>query len=70
MDLLSAIFPYIMAFTLAAVLATLAVGVVSMFRGGGFNAKYSNKLMRLRVILQAVALALFAIFMMFFHQSS
>lgn len=32
-----------------------------MARGGEFNKKYSNKLMQLRVILQAVALILFAI---------
>jgi len=46
------------------------VGVASMFRGGEFNRKYANKLMRLRVLLQALALLLFAIFMLFFrHQS-
>ncbi len=43
------------------------VGVGAMFKGGEFNRKYSNKLMRLRVLLQAVALLLFAIFMLFFR---
>ena len=28
-----------------------------MFRGGDFGRSYSNKLMRLRVLLQAVAIA-------------
>jgi len=50
---------------MGAVLIVLLVGVASMFRGGDFNRKYSNKLMRLRVLLQALALVLFAIFMLF-----
>ena len=37
---------------LAAVLIVLAVGVISMIRGGEFNRKYANKLMQLRVLLQ------------------
>ena len=40
---------------LFAVVATLAVGIYSLFRGGDFGRTYSNKLMRLRVLLQAVA---------------
>jgi len=50
---------------MAAVVVVLLVGVGSMFRGGDFNRKYSNKLMRLRILLQALALILFAIFMLF-----
>ena len=52
---------------IAAVFATLGVlifGVVTMLRGGPFNAKYSNKLMRMRIVCQAVALALFALLML------
>ncbi len=41
-----------------AVVAVLFTGIVSMVRGGEFNAKWSNKLMRWRVALQAVALVL------------
>jgi hypothetical protein len=33
-------------------LAALMVGVVSMGKAGEFNRKYSNKLMRLRVMFQ------------------
>ncbi|NBB82554.1 MAG: twin transmembrane helix small protein [Alphaproteobacteria bacterium] len=44
-----------------AVLASLATGVVGMARGGDFNAKYGNKLMRARVVLQGVALLFFAL---------
>jgi len=49
--------------TMAAVLATLITGVVGMARGGEFNRLYGNKLMRLRVILQAVAIAFLALAM-------
>jgi len=43
---------------LIAVAAVLVLGVVSMFRGGAFNRKYGNILMRWRVGLQALAVAL------------
>ena len=50
---------------LAAVLAVLAVGVVAMLRGGDFNRKYGNKLMRARVAAQALAIALvFALYLL------
>ncbi|MFT6581234.1 MAG: twin transmembrane helix small protein [Alphaproteobacteria bacterium] len=50
----------------AAVLATLGVlvvGIVGMARGGEFNKRYSNKLMRLRILTQGVAIVLFIILM-------
>jgi hypothetical protein len=40
---------------LVAVFLTLCVGIYSLFRGGEFGRSYSNKLMRLRVVLQFVA---------------
>jgi hypothetical protein len=40
---------------LAAVFITLCVGIYSLFRGGDFARSYSNKLMRLRVLLQFLA---------------
>jgi hypothetical protein len=46
----------------AATLAVLVVGVISMFRGGQFNSKYSNKLMRMRVITQLIAVLLIGAF--------
>jgi len=58
-------FTYLIFAAMAAVVVVLLVGVGSMFRGGDFNRKYSNKLMRLRILLQALALILFAIFMLF-----
>ena len=63
------LFSWLVGIAMAAVLVVLIAGVASMFRGGEFNRKYANKLMRLRVLLQALALVLFAIFMLFFrHQ--
>lgn len=64
METLSAVFPYVIGLALAAVVAALAAGIVAMVRGGEFNKKYSNKLMRLRIGLQALALVLFALFML------
>ncbi len=49
---------------LVATLAVLAAGMVAMVRGGEFNKKYGNKLMRARIAAQAVAIAiLLALFM-------
>ena len=41
----------------------LFLGLFSMARGGSFNAKYGNLLMRLRVIVQGIAAALIALAM-------
>lgn len=47
--------------SMVAVFAVMIVGMVAMTKGGAFNEKYGNKLMRLRVILQGIAIALFAL---------
>jgi hypothetical protein len=39
----------------------LVIGILLMARGGEANRKYGNKLMTLRVILQALALGAFAL---------
>ncbi len=44
--------------TLIAVLIVLFTGIASFIAGGEFNRKYANKLMRLRVAAQAVAVIL------------
>ncbi len=41
--------------SLVAVLVALAVGLFALFKGGEFGRSYSNKLMRLRVLLQFIA---------------
>ena len=45
-------------------LGVLLVGVIGMSKGGEFNRKYGNKLMRLRVISQFITLGLIALFAM------
>lgn len=41
--------------SIALVFIVLCVGIFAMFRGGEFNRTWSNKLMRLRVAMQFVA---------------
>jgi uncharacterized membrane protein SpoIIM required for sporulation len=43
---------------IAAVAITLGFGIYSLFRGGDYAKSNSNRLMRLRVLLQAVAVVL------------
>lgn len=40
------------------VLVVLGIGIFSLARGGAFRENWSNKLMRLRVLLQAIAIVL------------
>ncbi|MAK83472.1 twin transmembrane helix small protein [Phenylobacterium sp.] len=49
------IFALLIPASLLAVTLTLGVGIYALFRGGDFGRSYSNKLMRLRVVLQAAA---------------
>lgn len=51
------IFSYLIPAALFAVAAVLALGIYALFRGGEFGRSYSNKLMRLRVVMQAIAVA-------------
>ncbi len=50
------IFTWLIPLALAAVFITLCFGIYSLFRGGDFARSYSNRLMRLRVVLQFVAI--------------
>ncbi len=61
MELLSALLKVLIGIALAATVVVLFAGVVSMARGGNFNARWGNKLMRLRVIVQGAAVALLAV---------
>jgi len=49
---------------LFATLGTLFVGVFSMGRGGDFNKRNSNRLMRLRVILQGCTILVFVLYLL------
>ena len=51
------IFSFLIPAALIAVSSVLALGIYALFRGGDFGRSYSNKLMRLRVVMQAVAIA-------------
>ncbi len=53
---MSQVFDFLVPVALLAVLLALAAGLYALFRGGDFGRSYSNKLMRLRVVLQFVAI--------------
>ena len=50
-------------FAMLATLGVLFFGIITMARGGDFNLKYGNRIMRARIVLQALALLIFAIIM-------
>ena len=45
-----------------AVVAVLLVGIGGFARGGEFNRKYANKIMRLRLLAQFIAVVLIVLF--------
>jgi hypothetical protein len=51
------IFSFLIPLSLIAVTTVLGFGIYALFRGGDFGRSYSNKLMRLRVLMQAIAIA-------------
>ena len=53
---------YVVAGACLAVLVVLLVGVAGFARGGDFNRKYANKIMRLRLLAQFVAVLLILLF--------
>ncbi|MEX0759223.1 MAG: twin transmembrane helix small protein [Tistlia sp.] len=54
----------LVALAMVITLGVLFTGLFSMARGGDFNAKYGNRLMRARIVAQGVAIALFALAML------
>ena len=60
---MSGLFVALVVIAMIATLGVLIAGVIGMATGGDFNKRYANKLMRARIICQAVALLLFAILM-------
>ena len=67
MEAFEAVFPMLIIIALIAVLIVLGIGVIAMLRGGNFNRRYGNKLMRLRVLLQALAIILILLFVALFQ---
>jgi hypothetical protein len=63
------VFDYLIYAALAAVATVLALGIYSLFRGGDFGRSWSNKLMRLRVLTQAVAVAVLVLAVWWRNQS-
>ncbi|GAB5435426.1 MULTISPECIES: twin transmembrane helix small protein [Roseobacteraceae] len=45
-----------------AVVLVLAIGIGGFGAGGKFNAKYANKMMRLRILFQAIAVILIVLY--------
>lgn len=50
---------------LGATVAALVFGLFSLFKGGEFNAKYGNKAMQWRILLQGIAIVLFTLILIF-----
>lgn len=53
---------YVIVLAMLAVLAVLATGIGGFARGGEFNRRNGNRMMRWRLIAQAVAVALIMLF--------
>jgi hypothetical protein len=53
---------YLMLASMFAVLVVLVIGLGGFTGGGAFNKKHGNKLMRLRLALQAIAVLLIVIY--------
>lgn len=51
-------FDYLIFAALATVATVLALGIFALFRGGDYGRSWSNRLMRLRVLTQAIAVAI------------
>lgn len=52
---------------IVAVVVVLAIGLAGFVAGGEFNRKYGNRMMRLRILFQAIAVA--AILLLIFLRS-
>ena len=61
MDFFIKIAPILIFIGLILVFIVLVIGLISMLAKGDFNKKYSNKLMRIRVITQGIVILIFAL---------
>ena len=53
---MAAIFQWLVPVSIGLVFVVLCVGIFAMMRGGEFNRSWSNKLMRLRVLMQFITI--------------
>jgi hypothetical protein len=60
------VFPILVVLAMLGALGSLGFGLISMARGD--NPQRSNKLMRSRVLFQALAILFFVLFMLLFRQ--
>lgn len=58
---MSGFLPILIVIAILATVGVLMVGLFAMARGGKFNSKYSNKLMRARIVFQFLAVILIVI---------
>lgn len=58
---MSTFFFILMGIAMAMTLIILFTGLIAMARGGAFNDRWGNRLMRWRIMAQAIALILFII---------
>ena len=56
------IFYLVVVVSILLVLVILMIGLGSFTKGGEFNRKYANKIMRMRIIAQAVAVILIILY--------
>ncbi len=61
MELLSGLLKVLVGIALVVTVGALVAGVVAMARGGSFNARWGNKLMRMRIVAQGAAVVLLAV---------
>ena len=67
---MDAFFDIALPLALLAVFLTLCAGIYTLFRGGDFARSHSNKLMRLRVVLQFVAVLVLMGALWFYRQGT
>ena len=51
----STVLPFVLVVSMVLALLMVVVGVIAMAKNGNFNKKHSNKLMRMRVLFQGIA---------------
>lgn len=61
MEFFSKVIPIMIVVGLILTFVILIIGLISMLSKGDFNKKYSNKLMRLRVLAQGIIILIFSI---------
>lgn len=59
----------IVVLAILAVVVVLMLGIGGFAKGGAFNAKYGNKMMRLRILFQAIAVVLILLYIYLRRQS-